>query len=559
MIVKENFLYETIADVKKYYPNIDDDTFMELISLDPTYTGKDSVGKYSKWLLNLYNGGKISENDFEEIPNLLNQFTTYRNRVQNKDLNSYKTLDDLAEILTQVVDDDSMLTQRQKVRFLKNVKSGKVTSDKSDDYDIVLDTPRFVVYVPNTHEASMKLGQGTEWCTAHENPEWYEKYTKDSHKLYIVKDKKTGERWQYSDKTEDFLDENDDEFDISELMCQDEKLSKFFKKFLGVDYYNFDGTLIYTGKSISSDLAERVENVIISDSVTSIDNSTFYNCSNLTSITIPNSVTDIDDYAFYKCSSLTSIIIPNSVKSIGYGAFRGCASLTSITIPNSVTSIGSYAFLGCSGLTSITIPNGVTSIGEAAFEFCSSLTSITIGNSVTSIGERAFFDCSSLTSITIPNSVTSIGVYAFGACYDLTIYTDNDYVINYCKEKEIPVKHLSTKNESYRNSNRLKLRIRESSNSIENPYEPDEFTRYDFTSKRKIFLNGLRFKYIADIVYQLTDVVNFDLYDAIVNDALNRKYIHIYDPGFSDAPYIYEGDLQDIVCDYANVDITKIT
>ena len=109
------------------------------------------------------------------------------------------------------------------------------------------------------------------------------------------------------------------------------------------------------------------------------------------------------------------------------------------------------------------------------------------------------------------------------------------------------------------NVNKLKLQIRESSSNTENPYEPDEFIGYDFTSKRKIFLNGLRFKYIADIVYQLTDVVDFDLYDAIVNDALNRKYIHIYDPGFSDAPYIYEGDLQDIVCDYANVDITKIT
>jgi len=161
MIVKEKFLCEVIADVKKYYPNIDDDTFMELITLDPTYTGKDSVGKYGKWLLNLYNKGKISENDFDEIPDLLNQFTIYRNRVQNKDLNAYKSLDDLAEILASVIDDDSMLTPRQKVRFLKNVKSGKIQLDASDDFDVVLDTPNFIVYVPNTHEASMKLGKGT--------------------------------------------------------------------------------------------------------------------------------------------------------------------------------------------------------------------------------------------------------------------------------------------------------------------------------------------------------------------------------------------------------------
>ena len=159
--IVENYLYEDIDAVKKYYPNIPDDTFMELIALDPTYTGKNSLGKYGKWLLNLFNRGKITENDFEEIPDLLNQFTTYRNRIQNKDLNSYKTLDDLADILAHVVDDMSMLTPSQKTKFLKRVKSGKIKVDKSDDYDIVLDTPNFIVYVPNTHEASMKLGKGT--------------------------------------------------------------------------------------------------------------------------------------------------------------------------------------------------------------------------------------------------------------------------------------------------------------------------------------------------------------------------------------------------------------
>ena len=137
-------------------------------------------------------------------------------------------------------------------------------------------------------------------------------------------------------------------------------------------------------------------------------------------ITIPNSVTSIGDAAFEDCSSLTSITIPNSVTSIGDYTFYGCSSLTSITIPNSVTSIGDSAFSWCSSLTSITIPNSVTSIGEGAFGGCSSLTSITIPNSVTSIGSRAFKGCSSLTSITIPNSVTSIGSSVFKGCSSLT-------------------------------------------------------------------------------------------------------------------------------------------
>jgi len=43
--------------------------------------------------------------------------------------------------------------------------------------------------------------------------------------------------------------------------------------------------------------------------------------------TIPNSVTSIGNYAFYECSNLTSIDIPNSVNSICSKAFSGCPKL----------------------------------------------------------------------------------------------------------------------------------------------------------------------------------------------------------------------------------------
>ena len=80
------------------------------------------------------------------------------------------------------------------------------------------------------------------------------------------------------------------------------------------------------------------------------DNTLIYGCKNTT---IPNSVTTIDDRAFQDCTGLTSIVIPNSVTEIGFGAFESCTGLTSIVIPNSVTSIGDGAFCNCWQLTDV--------------------------------------------------------------------------------------------------------------------------------------------------------------------------------------------------------------
>ncbi len=170
-----------------------------------------------------------------------------------------------------------------------------------------------------------------------------------------------------------------------------------------------------------------------------------------TSVTIPESVTSIGDMAFRNCTGLTSVTIGSGVTSIGYSSFYGCTSLTSVTIPNSVTSIDSYAFSGCKGLTSVTIPESVTSIGNYAFSGCTGLTSVTIPNSVTSIGNYAFSGCtgladvvfnaknctkcgsssdpafpSTIKTLTISNEVETIPAYAFYNCTGLTAVVFDD-------------------------------------------------------------------------------------------------------------------------------------
>ena len=174
-----------------------------------------------------------------------------------------------------------------------------------------------------------------------------------------------------------------------------------------------------------------ITSLTIPNSITSIGNNAFTGIKNIvysgTAIGSPWSALTVNGYVegdlIYSdktkkhltgCNPLaTEVVIPNSVISIDDAAFYNCKELESVTIGNSVKSIGKYAFENCEELTSVTIPNSVTSIGDEAFKRCLDLTSVTIGNSVTSIGEEAFYGCWGLTSVNIPESVKFIGDGAF--------------------------------------------------------------------------------------------------------------------------------------------------
>lgn len=93
------------------------------------------------------------------------------------------------------------------------------------------------------------------------------------------------------------------------------------------------------------------------------------------------------------------IVCENTITTLGDSAFKYCSNLTSVTIPDSVTTIEDEAFYSCANLTSVNIPDGVTSIGEYAYAYCRSLPSITIPASVETIEMWAFHYCTSLASV----------------------------------------------------------------------------------------------------------------------------------------------------------------
>lgn len=115
--------------------------------------------------------------------------------------------------------------------------------------------------------------------------------------------------------------------------------------------------------------------------IATIPGEAFWNCSSLDDEvveTLPSSVTTIKHDSFYGCgtegsqseedfgkSYFTDLVIPDTVETIESGAFQHCLFLTSVKIGASVKRIGDGAFAANPYLTELTLPQNVQVIGCA--------------------------------------------------------------------------------------------------------------------------------------------------------------------------------------------------
>lgn len=197
-----------------------------------------------------------------------------------------------------------------------------------------------------------------------------------------------------------------------------------------------------------------LENLVLSENLTTIQAYAFKDCYSLSSIDLPSSVTSLGDYAFSGCQQLKKIELPSSVETVGQSAFDGCSNIEEMTLPKiynnnayggayfnylfggynenasdyvpqslkkvtvSASEIPTYAFYGCRYIEEINIENA-TSIEGFAFSTCNSLKKLSLPNSLTNIDIYAFYDCSSLRTLTLPSSLSHIGDDAFLSCFKL--------------------------------------------------------------------------------------------------------------------------------------------
>lgn len=156
-----------------------------------------------------------------------------------------------------------------------------------------------------------------------------------------------------------------------------------------------------------------IGSVTLPDSITTILDEAFENCTNLTMQSLPDGITKIGGMAFMNCYKLALSSLPSALTSIGSSAFYYCATTIS-ELPVGVTSVQLRTFY-CNDMDHFTFHSGVTKILNYAFELCSNLTTVTFEGTPESISSTAFDRCNKLTTINVPWAEGAVANAPWGA------------------------------------------------------------------------------------------------------------------------------------------------
>ncbi len=156
-----------------------------------------------------------------------------------------------------------------------------------------------------------------------------------------------------------------------------------------------------------------LEEVVLPESLKSIDEEAFLNCRKLTKINIPSALTYIGENAFSHCNlKFSKLEIPRGVKELLEGTFSG-SEIDELFIPSSVRfginySTGAFAY---AEINKLVIEEGTSSIGYNAFQNAK-IREVIIPSSMNSIDDECFFG-SKIDKLVINEGIKHIGGSVF--------------------------------------------------------------------------------------------------------------------------------------------------
>ena len=193
------FLTEATTEeiYQKYYTDIPYVTYCQILQLDPTSVN-GRMGRYSKWLLNIYRKGTFKEGDFGEAKKLLPIFDRYKNVLPVKDIMTLHSMGELYRVVQPYMSGDQATSKSDAARRTKE-GAEKVYEDN-----------QWLIVIPHTMEAAQLYGKHTQWCTAAEKSDNMFDYYNNEGYLFINIDKVNNRKYQFHFESGQFMNENDE-------------------------------------------------------------------------------------------------------------------------------------------------------------------------------------------------------------------------------------------------------------------------------------------------------------------------------------------------------------
>ncbi len=179
-----------------------------------------------------------------------------------------------------------------------------------------------------------------------------------------------------------------------------------------------------------------LEKVVLPKTVTSMRAEAFLGCSNIEEIDLSTtSISEMPGDVFEGCVKLEKIKLPTSLKTVNSYTFRGCELIQELDFSNTqLEQIPSYCFEGLQNLKTIRFPKTLTTLGFRAFYGCESVDELDFSNTqITEIPDSCFELHTNLKKVLLPKTLTTIGESAFDRCTSL-----EEILLDHTNITEIP-------------------------------------------------------------------------------------------------------------------------
>jgi hypothetical protein len=182
------------------------------------------------WLCRMYAAKQFKFEDLQRTKQTINDFEKVKKKLADKNLNGYKTMNDLYDAIEPFQNNAEDLSQRELEKRAK--AEGVVT---------FLDKPDLKVIIPKIEAAACLYGKGTKWCTAAKENNQFKHYDDQGDLLILLVPDLDGKprKFQLHYQTDSFMDERDqtvsqkDITALSKLPGYTEFLNKLIKKHYG--------------------------------------------------------------------------------------------------------------------------------------------------------------------------------------------------------------------------------------------------------------------------------------------------------------------------------------